>query len=76
MYLSLFRFFNNVMKDPLEAVEKQLQSFRRIIDFESQLMPEALHGLVALYSGEEDITCFTLKRFYGKREKGASQRVF
>jgi hypothetical protein len=39
-------------------------------------MPEALHGLIALYSGEEDITCFTLKRLYGKREKGASQRVF
>ncbi|WP_288007163.1 hypothetical protein [Thermofilum sp.] len=64
------------MLQPKDIIEKQLHGFREALDREAQLMPEAIQGLLALYTGEEDITCFALKRIYGKRDKGEAKRVF
>jgi len=64
------------MLQPKDIVEKQLNSLREVLSREAQLMPEAIQGLLALYTGEEDTTCFTLKRIYGKRDKGETKRVF
>jgi len=60
----------------INALEEQLKKSREMLSFEAQLMPEILHGLVALYNDEEDITCFTLKKLYGKLEKCSSRKVF
>jgi len=39
-------------------------------------IPEGIDGLTSLYYGEEDYTCFTAKKFLGRRDKGARRNAF
>lgn len=74
--------FKLVQKSLVSMLEKhhplyqQHASIKRKLEADSQLMPEAIHGLAALYLEEEDFTCFAAKKLYGKREKGEVKRVF
>ena len=40
------------MLQPKDIIEKQLHGFREALNREAQLMPEAIQGLLALYTGE------------------------
>ncbi|MFN4046104.1 MAG: hypothetical protein ACK4H7_02030 [Acidilobaceae archaeon] len=43
---------------------------------ESALLPEIQMGLGSIVDDSEDITCFTLKKIMGKREKGECTNMF
>jgi hypothetical protein len=36
-------------------------------------IPEGIDGLTSLYHGEEDYTCFTVRKLMGRRDKGAQR---
>lgn len=64
------------MLNKTNHIEEQVAAIKKKIEEESSLMPEFIHGLASLYWEEEDFTCFTAKKLYGKREKGEVKRVF
>jgi len=39
-------------------------------------IPEGIDGLISLYYGEEDYTCFTAKKLMGRRDKGTQRNAF
>ncbi|MCY0890521.1 MULTISPECIES: hypothetical protein [Pyrobaculum] len=59
-----------------EALARQHASIKNDIERLFTEIPEGIDGLLSLYHGEEDYTCFTAKKLMGKRDKGTVKNVF
>jgi len=59
-----------------EALLKHYEQVKKDLERLYTEVPEAIDGLLSLYNGEEDYTCFTAKKLMGKRDKGVQRSVF
>lgn len=59
-----------------EALARQHASIKEDLERLFAEMPEGIDGLLSLYHGEEDYTCFTAKKLMGKRDKGVVKNAF
>lgn len=59
-----------------EAYFKHYDQLKKDLERLYVEVPEGVDGLLSLYYGEEDYTCFTAKKLMGKRDKGAQKNVF
>ncbi len=59
-----------------EALLKHYEQVKKDLERLYTEVPEAIDGLLSLYNGKEDYTCFTAKKLMGKRDKGVQRSVF
>jgi hypothetical protein len=59
-----------------EVLLKHYEAVRRDLERLYVEVPEGVDGLMSLYNGEEDYTCFTALKIMGRRDKGAQRNVF
>jgi len=60
----------------LEAAFKQYERVKDDLEKLFAEIPEGIDGLISLYYGEEDYTCFTAKKLMGRRDKGVQRNAF
>ncbi|AET33060.1 hypothetical protein [Pyrobaculum ferrireducens] len=59
-----------------EVLLKHYEAVKRDLERLYVEVPEGVDGLMSLYNGEEDYTCFTARKIMGRRDKGAQRNVF
>ena len=59
-----------------EVLLKHYEAVRRDLERLYVEVPEGVDGLMSLYNGEEDYTCFTARKIMGRRDKGVQRNVF
>lgn len=59
-----------------EVLLKHYEAVKRDLERLYVEVPEGVDGLMSLYTGEEDYTCFTARKIMGRRDKGAQRNVF
>ncbi|MEM4082014.1 MAG: hypothetical protein QXK71_07360 [Pyrobaculum sp.] len=57
------------MSTYFETLERQRADALKFIQEELGLVPEAIGGLYSYVEGVEDVTCLSLKKLYGMRDK-------
>jgi hypothetical protein len=59
-----------------EVLLKHYEAVKRDLERLYVEVPEGIDGLMSLYNGEEDYTCFTARKIMGRRDKGVQRNVF